>query len=796
MLIPTVLAAKQYIVEMGGQFKLPSNVKTVYKFKTTPTVVIASDESLEYLSNLKGVKNIWEDLIIAAPKPDITVPNFANISVNNQIHELTGVKELHDQGFIGKGAKVGIIDTGLDYNHPAFGSCFKTPGCKVISGYDFTGDDGTLEDEDPVDNCQEHGTHVGGIVAGLDEKFTGVAPGAQLGAYKVFPCTNGARESIIMRAMEQAYHDGMDIINMSLGSWSGWDNRPYCKFIDRLSELGLIVIISQGNEGSDGLFMGGSPAIAKSAISVASFNNKIFMNYQKLQAGSLSTNAEVVKEGTGTFKLALSSQQEIGNDGCSPYEVEFDGAAVLIKRGACALADKINNAINAGAGLVLLYNLADGPFSTGYQDESFKTGVYLLNGLDGQALRKTPGASITVTSSKSQQISTSSGLPSDFSSYGPGSTLQMKPEAAGIGGAVFSALPLNQGKYGILSGTSMSAPYISGVCALYIGKYGKTDPFKMKQLLMNNGQISSNNGVYPVVKQGAGLVNATNVLFNRVSASPPKLELGDQKWYSFLKHKSIVIKNDHSKPVTFKLKHIPALSVTGKDFGKITTKDTYAKILMSSTITVSAKSSKQFSINIMPPWLPNKQQWVYSGFIQMTPQGTQGATTINVPYMGYKGALKDTSILGNDGKFPNVITSGHLEDPFSGYHKASDVITADFTANGTIVFQLRVFQATPLLTIELYNAVTNKKMGYVYQQQGIGRTYSAYDPSSPSKYLVQVPWLFGNCVACWTPSLDAGKVKWRAAEDGEYYVKIVVDKPFEDGKESYTSPRIYVNRSE
>eukprot|EP00835_Amoeboradix_gromovi_P001633 NODE_79_length_22985_cov_0.358401.p1 type:complete len:794 gc:universal NODE_79_length_22985_cov_0.358401:20682-18301(-) len=789
----TLVLSKQYIVELNASYKLPTSIKTVYKFKLSDTVVIDSSESILTLSSLKGVKNVWEDIVVDAPRPDIQIA-YSNITVNNAIHELTGVSKLHESGHYGHGAKVGVVDTGIDYNHPAFGSCFKSPGCKVINGYDFTGDDGFTEDEYPMDNCNEHGTHVSGIVAGKDELFTGVAPQAELAVYKVFPCKGGARESIIMRAMELAYHDGMHVINLSLGSWSGWDNRPYCRLIDRLSELGLIVVISQGNEGADGLFMGGSPAISKSAISVASFNNKIFLNYQQLQSGESSISAEIVNEGTGKYNIAVSSPTEVSNDGCMPYSYKFNSDdAVLIKRGSCPLSDKINNAIKAGAGLVLLYNLSDGPFSTGYQDSSFAVGVYLLSGLDGQLLRVKKGT-IAVTDKKSQQISTASGYPSDFSSWGPGSLLQLKPEAAGVGGAVFSSLPLDQGKYGILSGTSMSAPYISGVVALYIGLHGPVSSYRMKELLMNNGEISSNNGVYPVIKQGAGLVNATKVLFNPVSASPCKLELLDQKWYSLYKYKKISISNNDDKSVKFRVKHIPALSINGDKFGSVATKAAFSKVLVDRYITVKSKQSRSINVRIFPPWLSNYEKWIYSGYIQLIPVNNINAHPISVPYMGYKGSLKSASVLGNDGIFPNVITSGRLDDPFSGIHNATDVISADFTYNGTIVFQLRVLQPSPLLTIELYK--DNKRIGYVYQQQALSRTYSSYDKDQAFKYLLQIPWVYGSCVACYSKSMDAGKVNWKSLEDGEYFVKIIVNKPFNDGKETWTSGKIYINRQE
>jgi Subtilase family len=78
--------------------------------------------------------------------------------------EMGGVDRLHQRGIKGKGIKIGIIDTGIDYRHPALGAGFG-PGHKVVGGYSFVYDNGTLGDgPDPLISCYGggHGTHVAG----------------------------------------------------------------------------------------------------------------------------------------------------------------------------------------------------------------------------------------------------------------------------------------------------------------------------------------------------------------------------------------------------------------------------------------------------------------------------------------------------------------------------------------------------------------------------------------------------------------------------------------------------------
>jgi subtilisin family serine protease len=169
----------------------------------------------------------------------------------------------------GAGVTVAIIDTGIDYNHPALGGGIG-PGHKVIGGYDFASGD-----DDPMDTIG-HGTHVAGIVAGDGAGVLGVAPDVSLLAYKVFSGISASEEDIIA-AIERSVDpnqdgdpaDHADVVNMSLGGMPT-DDDPVIRAVQSAVAAGVVFCIAAGNTWQYGYI--NSPAAAEAAISVGAFD--------------------------------------------------------------------------------------------------------------------------------------------------------------------------------------------------------------------------------------------------------------------------------------------------------------------------------------------------------------------------------------------------------------------------------------------------------------------------------------------------------------------------------------------
>lgn len=170
---------------------------------------------------------------------------------------------------LGDSVKIGILDTGIDYLHPALGGGFGK-GFKVAGGYDFVN-----RDNDPMDD-NGHGTHVAGIIAGNNEKIKGVAPNALLFVYKVLNRAGEGFESNILSGIEATvdpdndndFSDKLDVVNMSLGDKGGDPNDPLNEAINNAVKLGVTYCVAAGNDGMYNKIY--SPGTAELAITVGS----------------------------------------------------------------------------------------------------------------------------------------------------------------------------------------------------------------------------------------------------------------------------------------------------------------------------------------------------------------------------------------------------------------------------------------------------------------------------------------------------------------------------------------------
>ena len=523
--------------------------------------------------------------------------------VNNKVdyYEETGIFDSSDFAYDGSGMVVAVLDTGLDYTHSAFSVAnftsdklgltkdevaallTKTEAYKRYPG--LTADDLYLNDKVPFafdysDNDPDvysihnnHGTHVSGIIVGKDDTITGVAPNAQLVSMKIFSDTyDSAYSSWILAALEDCAILGVDVINMSLGTACGFSRETDEAFIntvyDKLRELGVSVVVaasnsynsSFGSEKNGNLPLTsnpdvgtvGSPSTYPGSLSVASIKgvktpymlngDQIIYFVEASNSASKEKDffADILKDGQTSLEIEYVVIPGVGR----PVDytgLDMTGKIALVRRGSTTFEEKATAAQKAGAAGVIIYNNVAGDIKM----NAGKTTIPLcsISQDDGERLAAQGGGKLKIAADQK-----SGPFMSDFSSWGPTPSLEIKPEITAHGGDILSAV--TGGTYDRLSGTSMASPNMAGVVALMrqyvidafpsIANDSVAVSAMVNRLLMSTADIIYNQTGLPdaVRKQGAGLANLTSastttayiMTYDREDGSlmeKSKIELGD-----------------------------------------------------------------------------------------------------------------------------------------------------------------------------------------------------------------------------------------------------------------------------
>jgi minor extracellular serine protease Vpr len=631
--------------------------------------VSASAASIGQIQRIAGVKNIWPVASFSLPQP--TGGEVLDLA---SALAMTGADVAQNEfGLSGKGVRVGVIDTGLDYNHPDLGGCFGS-SCRVFTGWDFVGNaynnDSTslLYDPTPVpdadpDDCNGHGTHVSGIV-GANGAVTGVAPGVRFGAYRVFGCDGSTSADIMLAAMERALHDHMDIINMSIGSAFQWPQYPTAVGADRLvGKHGIVVVASIGNSGANGLYAAGAPGLGEKVIGVASFDNArstqlaFTISPDALAIGYNRASGAPPSPLTGTFPLSRTGTQTTTNDACSagtpPAPGSLSGTIALIRRGSCTFYEKARNAQLAGAVGVVLYNNAAGALSaTVAGTPSVTIPVVGISQADGNLIDTRLAAgpvSLTWTDQTVTTVQPTGNIVSGFSSYGLSPDLALKPDIGAPGGLIFSTYPLELGAYATISGTSMSSPHVAGAVALLLESRPKNlrenGPEEIRAILQNtatplNRTTNPANGLDNVHRQGAGMLNIAAAVAATAQATPGKLSLGESQAGPQTRRITITSRPGTAASTTYTFSHQAA---AGTNPGTFTpTFNTVAAAVAFSTPVVTVKNNQSASVDVTITAPASPERGLYGGYIVAT--GSDGST-LRVPYAGLIGDYQSIPVM-------------------------------------------------------------------------------------------------------------------------------------------------------
>lgn len=544
------LEQKKFKEELSGIFKDSGksdsySIKYQYSEIFNGMAITLPANKIKTVLQTGTVKTIWGNETISINPPDLS--EVSNLGITTKMADSNphlGIDRLHEEGLTGKGIKIGVIDTGIDYNHPDLRDAYK-------GGYDFVDND-----DDPMETTYEnwkstykpefsggnsyytnHGTHVSGIIAGQasnnsDYATNGVAPDADLYAYRVLgPYGSGATENVL-KGIDQAVEDGMDIINLSLGAAINDPYYPTSVAVNNAVLSGVTAIVAAGNSG-DAAYTLGSPGSSALALTVGASDTPLeILTYEgKLSSQSISLQllGKHYSDKAEDFKGQTLPITEVGLGRSEDYSgKDVKDKIVLVRRGEISLNDKIKHAkLNEAKAIFMYNNEEDGhiPYFLGENKDFIPT--FSLTKKDGEILLEEMELSEEFLFEKTGTVLTEGDRLADFSSRGPSKfNYDIKPEVVAPGVGIQSTVPsymVNpenvdnyEYAYQRLSGTSMAAPQVAGIAALLLESNQEMQPEDIKTILMNTADPL--NGDYSVFEVGAGRVDPyeaahSNMLF-------------------------------------------------------------------------------------------------------------------------------------------------------------------------------------------------------------------------------------------------------------------------------------------
>ncbi|MCI0694443.1 S8 family peptidase [candidate division KSB1 bacterium] len=477
----------------------------------------------------------------------------------------------------GKGVVIGVIDSGIDPKHPAFkgrllriwDQTLRGPGVQEGDyGAEFTGELMQVSRDD-----NGHGTHVAGIAAGADATFGGVAPGADLivvkTSFQEAHIADGIR--YIFRVASELSRPA--VVNLSLGghgdAHDGSDSLS--QIIDAESGPGRIVCCAAGNEGNDNIHaqiavpQGGTRTVlfhipvsyGEDAVRFAALNGWYsgrdkFEIAVRSPGGFQTPYQGIIESGSAVRTYDLQEGRvRISTPGPDPTNGDHNLLIEILSRSG----QDSPQPVTPGTWRLRLHGVEvnRGQVDIWALDNSEQLNVLFV----GRSVQDTmkigsPGAAasaITVASyttktrwrdakNNLQEVGLEVDDISDFSSEGPLRDGGQKPEVAAPGAMIVSALSADSQVppaylvatgYRADAGTSMAAPFITGLVALLLERDPQLEPETVKALLRANSQIPGQPPGTFDSKWGYGLIDAFGLAKKLESAPRPQIIVEDDK---------------------------------------------------------------------------------------------------------------------------------------------------------------------------------------------------------------------------------------------------------------------------
>lgn len=479
-----------------------------------------------------------------------------------------------------------------------------------------------------------HGSHTASTAAGNFDVATtiggedfgpisGVAPAAKIAAYKV--CwtgpdpeaeDDGCANSDSIAAVNQAVKDGVDVINFSIGGGAAESTvTPLDQAFLGAAAAGVFVSVSAGNDGPDPSTLDhASPWVTTVAAStIPGYEATATLGNGDAFAGASITVDRTPGATPLTGELVRGDLVAIaGHDPadallCAPDSLDpakVAGRIVFCERGVYDRVAKSAEVARAGGIGMLLVNRTPGSTDT---DEHSVPTIHLDSRYwdETYAYAGTPGATVTFTPDNTTDYKAPVPQVAGFSSRGPaladGSDI-LKPDITAPGVSILAAGANAQGDPGtweFLSGTSMAAPHITGLAALYLGERPNASPAEIKSAMMTtayNTLDAEGAEITDPFTQGAGHVDPPKYF------EPGLLYLASTPdWLAYIQGIGYDIGVDPIDPSDLNLPSIAVGSLTGSQTVTRTVTSTQAGVFTAEPVeipgidTVVTPSTLEFS---------------------------------------------------------------------------------------------------------------------------------------------------------------------------------------------------------
>ncbi|MCP4427813.1 MAG: S8 family serine peptidase [Chloroflexi bacterium] len=456
----------------------------------------------------------------------------------------------------GEGIIIGVIDTGINIDHPSFadvggdgydhsnplgvhlGWCHPAHpdhnaayvcNDKLIGMWDFA--DAHGESGGPEDS-HGHGSHTASTAAGniisatlttttgyaYTASISGVAPHANIIAYDA--CVASCPGAALLAAVNQAVIDGVHVINYSItGGSDPYNDGVELAFL-AANEAGVFVSAAAGNSGPGASTLSHqSPWVT--TVGASTHNRYFGSNLVNFSGGDSALTDIAGKSVTGDYGPApIVYAGDFGDALCLapfPAETWTDGEIVVCDRGTITRVSKGSNVQAGGAGGLVLANANAGQVLNA--DSHYLPAVH-VNYADGAMLKawlsNGSGHTATIAGTNADFDAANGDIMASFSSRGPNSAFDvLKPDIVGPGVDVLATKhttdPQNDPEYGLDSGTSMAAPHLAGAAALLLGAHPGWSPDEIRSAMMMTAvpDILLENGSSPAnpFARGAGRVD-------------------------------------------------------------------------------------------------------------------------------------------------------------------------------------------------------------------------------------------------------------------------------------------------